>query len=1446
MPSDPFLQRPGISSEFLRAAGVEYVTEPEPQLRIPYFDITGKPSGHWRTRLQRIRPTGQKYDQPAGSKSEVYLSHIPLSQGLLLFITEGEFKCMSLVESGFPAIGLPGLHCYVRDTNDQPQLLPAIHQAVELVRPAELCFIGDSDTATNLEYYRSAGMLSQCFRQIQLKLIQLPLGGPKGIDDLRDQLDGQFPVWLAEAKAKALTVNPDDSFLISARLQLEAALDIIVQLPAAERERHIHRSIQMAVLARLAKDQPATPIIRFCEVVRKVTGFTKPEFEKAIADEISRLTNNDQVSIESEPPSFDETVKPWPEPVDGAELVIEMEKFIRRFVVLEQSDYRIIPLAVLESYLVDCFNALGIIWVRSAEKRCGKSTLLDVMEKLVLRPLLCITASPASLYRLIEKYHPSLIVDEADNFGSENEDIRKIANGGYERGRRVPRVNNDTGEVELFDTFGFKILASIGSIHETVEDRSITIHMTRKSWTTEVEDISDLSGTEFEEFKRKCQRWAVDHAAAIKSLCLSRPKPLFDRNWKKWRPLLSIALEIGEDRFVKTLALAIHKVRTSESSEPSIKIEILSRIRELFREKSVEFLPTTDILRYLNQDKEAPWADWLTGAAKGLTARRLSIELAQFPIKSDRPQRSGFKASGYWLKDFLRFFEVFLPPDNDSGSGSSPSPGTPSPFDSPPSPPENEQRTCLQNVSASESTTNRGGIEKKDPVSENLKDRIVETNPAAVDHSLSTTYEDETGSLPISRGLAPVESKRDIEIPDSTARAGFCIVTRPELFVALDLETFYPWGAEEQPKQSDPGQLKRRQKRGLAHPYAKDPRRCAIRFLTIHTEDGIHTHDMYEGPVPEWIQELLRSRTIIGHNLDFDINVLRRYGITISDSIRDTMLAARLLGLGKEKAGQRDVLECEIIAEDGELDTVESEADGLLYQPTDNALDAVVHRYLGIRIPKTIAKIGGSDWSVQEITEMQREYIRWDVEQLPALWERLEVELTDAKLSDCFAERMRFFVNLHRIKMTGIPVNTVLRDSDREKTAELKNAKREDVRRMFSDYKAPVPKSRRKKVKAVKDAGGIPVISAPTIETEDFNPNVPAQVVDALALHGIEVENAQKETLQRIKAPETELLLDYAEHKARLSAIDGIVRSTFPDGRIRPAGWNQLSARTGRVTSVEPNLQNLPKAWRHAFEAPRGYYWLTIDLSQIEVYVIAIHTSCERMISILSAGKDIYVETAAHIFGLDPVRGPEEGQVTEVYRNAVKPLVLGINYGLTIFGFIHQVRVATGLEFSLEEAETHFEQFFELYPEIKAYHDRALEEAEYATEIRTSLGQRRFLPPLKDDRDDRTGYWPSLEYRKRTLLNTPIQAGACLLLIGAVNEFLPQLPKSVQAVNLVHDEFNGLAPKELLLPAYRVISVGFDAVFRRFYGDRLQVKVEGYAGKSWADKNKLHPFLKTL
>src|SRR5215469_7356520 len=102
------MQCPGISEQFLKAAGVEERTEgSEPHLFIPYHDRTGNLTGHYRRRLFNPKPDGQKYDQPVGSAYEAYFCHVPLKKSNFLFLTEGEKKALALAEEGLPVIGLP-------------------------------------------------------------------------------------------------------------------------------------------------------------------------------------------------------------------------------------------------------------------------------------------------------------------------------------------------------------------------------------------------------------------------------------------------------------------------------------------------------------------------------------------------------------------------------------------------------------------------------------------------------------------------------------------------------------------------------------------------------------------------------------------------------------------------------------------------------------------------------------------------------------------------------------------------------------------------------------------------------------------------------------------------------------------------------------------------------------------------------------------------------------------------------------------------------------------------------------------------------------------------------------------------------------------------------------------------------------------------------------------
>ena len=223
------------------------------------------------------------------------------------------------------------------------------------------------------------------------------------------------------------------------------------------------------------------------------------------------------------------------------------------------------------------------------------------------------------------------------------------------------------------------------------------------------------------------------------------------------------------------------------------------------------------------------------------------------------------------------------------------------------------------------------------------------------------------------------------------------------------------------------------------------------------------------------IREALATLALVGHNLDFDLTVLRRYGIPVSSSVLDTRLASRLLGLGKEKFKVRsDIAYCDLDCE--ELLSLEDP------NPVDHDLATVVRRYLGIRMEKARTKLGGSDWSQTDLSPAHYVYMAEDVGYLPALWTVLEQALREAQLDAPFRERMKFFPHLNHIKMTGIPIDVGQRDADCQRVTVEKATVREELRAMFSDYRHPIPKSRVKTIKIKAENGRFQRVPGPTHE----------------------------------------------------------------------------------------------------------------------------------------------------------------------------------------------------------------------------------------------------------------------------------------------------------------------------------------------------------------------------
>ena len=191
--------RPGIQDEFLIKARNRHVNAEEALelcglrksgIWIPYSDINGNPviiNGRPYGRLRLDEPTDNcKYLQAPDSGSHAYVPFPfiqEFKQGIDLFITEGCFKCLSLVEAQYQAVALPGLFAYAHG-----ELLPELKAALDFLKPSRVLFIGDSDTCLNYRFSIAAVKLAELIKPIPLLLPRMPLNGPKGIDDLKESL----------------------------------------------------------------------------------------------------------------------------------------------------------------------------------------------------------------------------------------------------------------------------------------------------------------------------------------------------------------------------------------------------------------------------------------------------------------------------------------------------------------------------------------------------------------------------------------------------------------------------------------------------------------------------------------------------------------------------------------------------------------------------------------------------------------------------------------------------------------------------------------------------------------------------------------------------------------------------------------------------------------------------------------------------------------------------------------------------------------------------------------------------------------------------------------------------------------------------------------------------------------------------------------------------------
>lgn len=353
---------------------------------------------------------------------------------------------------------------------------------------------------------------------------------------------------------------------------------------------------------------------------------------------------------------------PWPEPVNGAELLDEIANTFTCYVILPPRAADALALWVLHTFCVlSCFDS-PYVSVSGPTMRCGKTRTLEVAECVVHRPLLATLMTSATLFRTIEVYAPTLLIDEKDADPHLKEELRGLLNAGNRAGARVPRCVGDNNEVRWFSVFCPKAFAGIGKLHGTTEDRSIQIRLKRRTKLESVDRFRrDRVYAACERLRRMSARWAQDSLDTLQEADPSIPDHMHDRAADCWRPLLAIADLAGGDWPKQAWAAAVTLSGDDGAAEDDVRVQILTDLRGIFGSDAKA--STVAILDKLNAMADRPWPEWNHG--KRLTDRGLAKLLEPFGIKSKTVRLSATETpKGYDRADFDDAFSRYIPPES--------------------------------------------------------------------------------------------------------------------------------------------------------------------------------------------------------------------------------------------------------------------------------------------------------------------------------------------------------------------------------------------------------------------------------------------------------------------------------------------------------------------------------------------------------------------------------------------------------------------------------------------------------------------------------------------------------------------------------------------------------------------------------------------------------------
>ncbi|MFT7042352.1 MAG: hypothetical protein ACJAW7_001109 [Candidatus Azotimanducaceae bacterium] len=367
-------------------------------------------------------------------------------------------------------------------------------------------------------------------------------------------------------------------------------------------------------------------------------------------------TTNSSPSLGRKKRTIPEELAPWPHAPVAEDLADEMAKLIKRYCILTDDEVVAIVLWIIASYSINLFRIFPKLSLISPEKRCGKSTTMEVVTAMCRDALLTSNVSAAVLYRLTEVCSPTILIDEADTFvkGGDPALVGIINSGHNQSSAQILRCEGDNFKPKAYSTWMPMVLAAIGDLPPTIMDRSIVINLRRKKSSEMVQLIPGDIDSSCVSIRRKILTWCENSAPQITINQIPPPKLGNDRAEDNWLPLFTVAGQIGGAW--PQLCDSAYRANTTVTEE-EIPTQLLRDIRTVF--SNIQRIPSAELLVELCKDQAGPWNSCDNG--KKLSPHQMAKLLRPYGIKPKMIRFGKETKRGYEATQFHDSFERYLP-----------------------------------------------------------------------------------------------------------------------------------------------------------------------------------------------------------------------------------------------------------------------------------------------------------------------------------------------------------------------------------------------------------------------------------------------------------------------------------------------------------------------------------------------------------------------------------------------------------------------------------------------------------------------------------------------------------------------------------------------------------------------------------------------------------------